>query len=737
MKRSFLFLAAGLLSLAVSAAPKPKEKSSSAGNGKLDLKQIWASPTFYPKGVYGIQMLSDGTFARQGQDKAGNAIIVRHSFEKEAALDTLFKTSFVPSLPQGFALEGYEVSANKNYLLLQTNSTAIYRHSKQAQFYIYSIKKNKIKSVFGGKPVMYATFSPDENKVAFVYQNDLYIQYFKTDSTVRITRDGSVNHIINGATDWVYEEEFSMSRGFEWSPAGDKLAYYRFDESKVKQYQLTEYDSLYPSHYRYKYPTAGEDNSTVSVWVVSLSPRRHTMKLDLGEENDQYLPRIKWTQDDNVLSIQRLNRMQNHWELLTATISSGNIKTLVSEQSPRYIEITDNLWFLHDGSFMYTSTKGGFNQVYHYDRSGTLIHNLTPYPYDVYDLLGVDEAGGKIFYSAADPSPMVKSVYEENIDGANKKLINEEEKGSNTAQFSSDYRYYIMTSSSVLVPPTVASYKTDGDKLYTLEDNADLKATIKDMEFTPKEYITIKINDTLPLNAWMLKPPHFKKSHKYPVIFCIYGGPGYQTVKNEWGGNNDIWYQYMASQGYIIISVDGRGTGGRGEAFKTVTYRKLGQIESDDVIAAARWVGNLAFVDEKRIGIFGWSFGGYMSAMCLMKGNGVFKTAVSVAPVTDWRYYDNIYTERYMQRPQDNKENYDASSVLTYVPKMQGNLLLIHGSFDDNVHPQNSFMLIKEMIKDNKRFDSEFYPDKNHGIYGGTTRLHLFTRISDYFVNNL
>jgi dipeptidyl-peptidase 4 len=737
IKKIFSVLLVFFVPAILFASGSNKGKDKDKPKEELTLEKIWGSGMFYAKSAQGVTMLSDGNYCVADYDANNKAyIILKYSFDKEKPIDTIFSQRYTSSLPKDFTLEDFEVSASGKYILLQTNTNPVYRRSKKAEFYIYSVTKKKIKKVHNGQQVFFAAFSPDENKVAYVFDNNLYIQYFMGDSTVQITRDGSINNIINGKTDWVYEEEFEVAQGYKWSPKGDKIAYYKFDESRVKLYQIPYYDSLYPQEYKYKYPVAGEDNSKVSIWVYDTRSKIN-QKLDLHEENDQYIPRIFWTRDNDILAIERMNRAQNNLELLEAASPDWYIKPVLTEQSKTYIDVTNDIHFFKDNSFIMTSEKGGYNNIYFYDRNGAQLRNITPFDYDVESIVGVDETANIIYYSSKEPKPRKRTVYSIRMDGLGKKEINKDQKGSNAVEFASDYKHYLMTSSSAMMPYVTAAYNSNGDKIRVLEDNAALVKTLENYDLTPREYFDVKLSDSVTLSGWMIKPPGFKKGKKYPLIFSIYGGPGIQTVVDQWGGGNDFWHQYMASKGYIVVSIDNRGTGGKGEAFKKTTFKKLGQKESDDQIAAAKYFASQSYVDGNRIGIFGWSFGGYMSAMCITKGAGVFNTAVAVAPVTDWRFYDNIYTERYMGKPQDNAANYDAGSVMTYVPKLKGNFLVIHGTYDDNVHPQNTFTLIREMVKLNKKFDSEFYPNKNHGISGGYTRLHLFGRISDYFINHL
>jgi len=729
----------------------------------FDIQDIFASGKFQPESLGEVQMLPDGGhYAMEDNDPATKApLIIRYSFEDKNPVDTLLNTA-KDSLPKGFKMEDYKFSKTGRYIIIEGNENHIYRHSSEAKYVVYDTKTKKMTPVFKGALVFYADMAPDESKVGFVYKNNIYIQNLNDNSTPKqITTDGETNKIINGKTDWVYEEEFAMCQVYNWSPKGDKIAFYRFDESKVKEYELTKYDSIYPTYYRYKYPIAGEDNSEVSIWIYNLNKDTKT-KLDIGEKNDQYIPRIKWTNDNNVLAIERLNRRQNDFELLFANATDFSIRKIYEEKNNTYVEITDNLFFLKDNSFLITSEAEGYNQIYLHSSTGKLIKKLTPGNFDVNNIEAVNEDSGIVYFSCQ-PEPIHHWVFRAFLDGKYVERIDMkpprsyiesgvkdlkiiapysiqyfEYHGQLSAEFSANQQYYIQHWSSSANPPVVSIYKSNGDLVRTLIDNKDFAGDIKQYNLPPKEFFDLPIGNGITLDAWIIKPPHMNKHKKYPVLFTIYGGPGIQTVVDGWNGTGqEIWSRWLALKGYIVVSVDNRGTGGRGAEFKKCTYKKLGQLESDDQIAAAKYMASLPYVDASRIGVFGWSFGGYMTSLLLTKGADVFKTGVAVAPVTDWRYYDNIYTERYMLKPSENKNGYDSTSVLTYAKNLKGHLLIIHGLFDDNVHPQNTIALLKEFIKYNKKYDSEFYPDKNHGISGGNTRLHLFTRINDYILENL
>ncbi len=591
--------------------------------------------------------------------------------------------------------------------------------------------------------------------VSYIKENNLYVQAIDGMKETAITQDGEINKIINGMGDWVYEEEFALPQAYEWSPNSLHLAYLKFDERKVKEYSIPVYDGLYPSLYTYKYPVAGEDNSVVSLWVYHTAIGK-TTQIDLGSNPDQYIPRIFWSQDNTSLYYLRLNRMQNHLEIMAYDLASGTQKNIYTEDSKTYVDIAskeypDNYKALKDGGFILTSERDGMQSIYLLGKGG--LKNLTP-GQEVINILSIDEGTGLITYSAFDYT-LGQAIYRVKTNG--KSLVKVEPKGDKAYQYNSaspytvkasvypGAGYYTYSYEGIAQPQRQFLFDSKGKMVRELAENNQLQAKLENLyksnNLKPRAFIrTDDLGDGTRLNGWMVKPANFDSSGrtKYPVLFMIYGGPGSQEVTADYNGSLELWAQYLASKGYMVVSFDNRGTGGRGAAFKKeTTYKKLGIQESDDQIAAARWLAKKPYVDGGRIGMYGWSFGGYMSLMCITRGADVFKTVVAIAPVTDWRYYDNIYTERFMQRPIDNPEGYKASSVLTYVDKLKGNLLLIHGTFDDNVHPQNSFDLIKAMVEKNKKFDSEFYTNKNHSIYGGNTRLHLYQRVTDYLLANL
>lgn len=707
---------------------------------QISLKEIWSYYSFSPKMVYGIHSLNNGKQYTRILD--GNIVV--YDYRTGDSVSTL--VSGKELIPEGdsmpISVRSFSLNKDENKFIFPTKTENIYRHSRRSYNYIWDVKAKKLSplSIHGKQRL--ADFSPDGNKVAFVRDNNIFLKDLNTGKEEKITTDGKLNAIINGTCDWVYEEEFGFTKAFFWSPNSKKIAFYRFDESKVKQYTLPFYGSLYPREYTYKYPVAGEDNSIVEIYVYDLESGNIT-KMDVGDNSDQYIPRIKWTQNSNVLAIQRLNRLQNHLDILLADANTGKSKVLYQESNKYYIDITDDLTFLPDGKqFLMTSEKDGYNAIYLYNMDGMLELKLTNGNWDVTKVYGYNPKRKMVYFQAAVSSPLNREIYEVNLKGKMTKVS--EKAGTNSAVFSTTFEYYINTWSDANTPPyiTVNNYK--GKIVRVLESNQKLLDKMNQYDLSKKQFITFTSPEfKLPngkqvdLNAYIIKPTHFDPSKKYPVLMYVYGGPGAQTVNNSWEGSNYLWFQLMAERGIVVVSVDNRGTGARGALFKKMTYLNLGKYEIADQIEAAKLIGQFPYVDAHRIGIFGWSYGGFMTSLAITKGSDVFNTAISVAPVTNWRYYDNIYTERYMRTPKENPDGYKQNSPLPYVNKIKGNYLLVFGSADDNVHPQNSMELITDLVDANVKFQLMVYPNKNHGIYGGNTRLHLYTKMTDFLMNSL
>ena len=699
---------------------------------EITLNDIYASEKLYQKRVYGMRSMANGSYYSVLENDSINV----YKYKNGNYVKTIVTASEL--IPEGkkenIRLVNYTFSKDENKILFPTKTEYIYRYSSKSEFYIWDIKNKTLQQLSENGKQRLASFSPDGSKVGFIRNNNLFIKNLTSNTETQITKDGLYNNIINGTTDWVYEEEFGFTRAFFWSPNGEKIAFYKFDESNVKEFCFLKYGDLYPEEYKYKYPKAGEDNSIVNIFTYNITNEK-TVKMDIGEETDQYIPRIKWTKNNEILSIQRMNRLQNKLEILFADPKNGESKVIYTETNKYYIDITDHLTFLDDNEhFLFTSEKDGYYHIYLYKMNGELVKQLTKGNWVITDLIGFDEKKQIVYYTSAESSPLNRDIYSVDLKGNKNKLSSR--KGTNRARFSSDYKYFINTFSDANTPSVITVNKANGKQIRVLEDNSKLLKTIKEYNFSKKEFFTITTSENVELNAWKILPPNFDKEKQYPVLFTIYGGPGSQTIQNSWG--SDLWEQMLAQKGIIVVSVDNRGTGARGEEFKKMTYMQLGKYETIDQIEAAKYLGSLDYIDANRIGIFGWSYGGYMSTLCMTKGSDYFSTGIAVAPVTNWRYYDNIYTERFMRTPQENANGYDDNSPINHVDKLKGNFLLIHGTADDNVHVQNSIDLVTALVAANKQFEMQLYPNSNHGIYTGkNTRMHLYKRMTDFLLSNL
>jgi dipeptidyl-peptidase-4 len=707
--------------------------SVQAQKSQLTLEDIWANRQFFASGLPEIRAMKDGMHFTELVNTPAGAYIVKNELSTGKTVDTLYRPEFLTVNSKPVPLADYQLSDDETMMLLVTEVESIYRHSTKANNYVFQISNKSTSAVSDKGKQMYATFSPDGRKVAFVRDNNLFVKDIQQNTEKQITTDGRKNEIINGATDWVYEEEFSFDQGYQWSPNGKHIAYYRFDESKVKEFNLTYYGELYPKEEKYKYPKAGEENSKVEIFIYDLSAGK-SVKADVNKEADQYIPRIKWTHDASKLCVMRMNRLQNKLELYLCDAATGTTGLFFTEENAAYIEVSNDLTFLSNNKeFIWTSTRDGFNHIYLYDLTGKLKRKITSGKWDVTDFYGIDEKKGTVYYQAAIKSPMEKGVFSSTLSGKQREL--NPASGTNSAFFTKGYLYYFITNSKLNQPPSVQLYNIAGKKIRTIKDNSSVTEAMGKFNLSTPEFFNFRTSEDISLNGWMIKPADFDPNKKYPVLQYMYGGPNSQTVKDEWAGPNYFWFQLLAQKGYIIVSVDNRGTGARGEAFNKCIYKQLGHLETIDQIETAKWLGKQTYVDASRIGAWGWSYGGYMTSLLMTKGADFFKAAVAVAPVTNWKYYDTIYTERYLQTPQLNPKGYDDNSPINYTNLMKGNYLIIHGTTDDNVHMQNAMEMVDALVKDKKQFDSFFYPNKAHGI--GGVRLHLYQMMTDWFVANL
>lgn len=700
----------------------------------ITLEKIWADYEFVPKRVSGFNFLRDG----QSYTRLEDHKVVQYDLLTGRRTAVLFDGAEVAHEDYDGQVHHYAFSADERKLLIATETERIYRHSTCARYFVWDFDTQTLTPLFAKGKVRYATFSPHGDKVAFVYENNLYYRDLRSGELVQITRDGRRNEIINGATDWVYEEEFSFARAFEWAPDGQRIAFYRFDERRVPEFTMTHYkEGLYPEYVSFKYPKVGQPNSVVTLHVYHLD-RKMTRQIATGDDPDSYIPRIKWTRDPYVLCVFRMNRHQNELELLLAETTTGKTTLLMKETSKWYIDIHDNLTFLSDGKhFLWTSERDGYNHIYLHDMGGTLVRQLTRGPWEVTDFYGVDEVRGLVYFQAAKESPLKREIYSVRLDGKGKVRRLCRRDGWNSAQFSSTFDYYVHTWSSIDVPPVYAVCDRKGRAQRVIEDNKALQDKQRVYGVQPVTFFDFTTPEGVLLHGWMIQPSHFDPEQRYPILMYVYGGPGSQQVTDAWKGQNYWWFQMLAQQGFVVACVDNRGTGGRGETFKKMTYLQLGHYETRDQIEAARYLARQPWADPNRIGIFGWSYGGYMSSLCILKGNNVFKAAIAVAPVTHWKWYDTIYTERYMRTERENPEGYAQNAPVNFADRLKGNYLLVHGMGDDNVHFQHTAEMVNALVAANKQFDTYFYPNRNHGIYGGPTRLHLYTKMTQFLTDKL
>lgn len=634
--------------------------------------------------------------------------------------------------------DDYTFSPDETKLIIGVKIEPIYRRSKKGQYYVYDLSSKTLEMISESN-IQEPTFSPDGNKIAFVHKNNIYIKNLISKETIQITTDGEKNKIINGIADWVYEEEFSLVRAFEWNVTSNKIAFIRFDETEVPEFSMDIYgQDLYPQKQIFKYPKAGEKNSKVSIHLYDLF-KDEKFEIDLKSYAQEYIPRIHWTYEADQLVITTINRHQNNLNLASFNAAKKETTLLLNEKDAAYVNIKDDLTFLHDNSFIWSSERDGFNHLYHYNQEGKLKNQVTSGNWEVTKYYGFDKKTKKVFYQSTEEGSINRSIYSVDISGKKKKKLSELI-GVNSAEFSHSFNYFVNTYSSA-INPTVYSLidaKT-GVEIKEIKNNLNLADKHTEYGLPTKEFTTIKtVNGEF--NMWMIKPKDFDPNKKYPLLLFQYSGPGSQKVSNGWNTVNghDYWHMMLSQKGYIIACVDGRGTGFKGRDFKKVTYKELGKYEIEDQIESAKELGKRTYIDENSIGIWGWSYGGFMSSLAITKGADVFKMAIAVAPVTSWRYYDTVYTERYMQTPQENPSGYDENSPVNFADLLKGAYLLIHGTGDDNVHIQNSMQMINALVENNKEFDFFAYPDRTHGISKGlNTRLHLFKKMTNFIEKNL
>ena len=736
----------------------------SAQTKQITLEDIWVKRTFATKGIGSIRSMQDGehylSMTRTGIAKY--SYLTGEKVEDICLFGGPNVGRHAKPLPP---FESYEMSADEQKILLSAGFEPLYRHSGVSDYYVYDVQAKTFTKISNTGKQRLTTLSPDGTKVAFVRDNNLYWMDLATLEEHAITTEGKLNEIICGTTDWVYEEEFAITKGFQWSPDSKKIAYMVFDESKVKEYNMQMWGKLYPEDYKYKYPKAGEDNSKVEMRIYDVENQKglYIPALITAARTSaewEYIPRFQWTKDANVLAVMRMNRLQNTMQILTieAIENNGKATVLYDEQDKAYVEVPDTWQFITVGKgkkakeqMLITSERDGYRHIYLYDMQGGLIRQVTSGEWEVCDVPGIDVKNQRLYYTSREHHPTQKSLFVIGFDGKKKQCLNDVTRnvkntedryvlGTYNATFSNGCKYYIRTYSTANDAPLYTLHDANGKLIKVLEDNQELSRKMKaEYETYRKSFGSFTTSIGTNLNYYTIKPKDFDKNKKYPVLIYVYGGPGNQQVTDSYGYSDFYWYHMLAQKGYVIFCFDGRGTGGRGAAFKKQTYGDLGRMECEDAIEAARWLGQQTWVDKDRIGIWGWSFGGYLSTLSLLKGNDVFKMAIAVAPVMNWRYYDNIYTERFLGLPKDNAKGYDENSPLNFADRLQGNYLLIHGTGDDNVHFQNSAEMVEKLEEAGKQFEFRIYPNKNHSIYDatGNTRLNLYQLMTDFILRKL
>ncbi len=703
---------------------------------KITLEDIWVKYAFYPKSAEGFNVMNDGLHYVDIETIAGQNVLCQYEIKSGKKIKELVNANEIKFNNKTLDLTTYQFSPNEDKLLLFEGIENVYRRSPKANYFIFDIATKKTIQLCDKGKQFFPAFAPDGNQICFVRENNLYIKNISTTEEIAVTTDGEYNKIKNGWGDWVYEEEFSKADYFDWSSNSQYLAYVKFDETIVKEYSMDTYNgNLYPDKVTFKYPKAGEENSKVSVHVYDAFAKT-TVTVDLGADKDIYIPRLQFTNNPLVLCIQRLNRLQNKLDLIFADAIGGKGISVFTNESKTYIDITDDLTFVGNKGFIISHEGDNYNHLYYYDITGKLINQITKGNWDVMEFKGFDEVTNTLYYISTENGAINRDVYSIKLNGKDKKRLSLKD-GVTNFEFTNGFKYYTSSYSNANTPPVYELSDIKGTTIKVLEDNADLKNRLKNYTLSPRTFFKFKTTEGVELNGFMMKPHNFDSTKKYPVYMYAYNGPGSNECNNTFDPFEYAWHNLLNQEGYMVVCVDGRGTMGRGREFKHSTYMQLGKLEVIDQIETAKYLGNLKYVDKSRIGFQGWSYGGYMASLMISKGADVIKAAIAVAPVTNWKYYDNIYTERFLRKPQDNISGYEDNSPTNFVKNIKGKFLLIHGSADDNVHLQNSMELAAALVKNNIPFDFMVYPNKNHGISGGLTRLHIYSKILKFVKENL
>ena len=699
----------------------------------ISLEDIWIQKTFATKSLVAFHSMINGDFYSILEQNRGGTELNKYSYKTLQKIRTIVTSEELDGIRY---FDNFAFNNDETKLIIGIDRKKIYRRSWLGKYYVIDLNNNTLELIID-ENIREPTFSPDGTKIAYVFNNNLFIKNLSSGKIIQITFDGKINEIINGVSDWVYEEEFSIVKTYQWNHESNKIAFLRFDETNVPEFSMDIYgNGIYPQRQVFKYPKAGEANSEVSVHMYSLESNK-TSVINLGQNEQYYIPRIQWTPQGNNLSVITLNRHQNNLNIVLVNGNTLEHSLILNERDPAYLSVKNIYTYLNDNSFIWTSEKDGFNHIYHYGNDGNLINQLTSGSWEVTSFYGLNPKSKRIFYQSTEDGSINRGIYSIDLEGKNKKKLSKAI-GTNSAAFSKSFNYYINTYSNSNTPPiySLVNAKT-GKEIKEIKNNVELAEKLTHYNMSKKEFSLLKTKNG-DFNMWMLKPVDFNPEKEYPLLMFQYSGPGSQRVKNSWNDDRDYWHQFMAQKDYIIVCVDGRGTGFRGRDFKKITYKKLGKFELEDQMESAKELGNLSYIDKKKIGIWGWSFGGYISSLAITKGADIFKAAIAVAPVTSYRFYDSVYTERYMQTPQENPDGYEENSPLNFADLLRGDYLLVHGTGDDNVHSQNSMQMINALVDANKQFDLFIYPDKAHGILkGNNTRLHLYTKLTTFMDNSI
>ena len=694
----------------------------------ISLKDIWIQKTFATESLVAFHSMINGDFYSILEQNNGGTELNKYSYKSLQKIQTIVNSEDLDDISY---FDNFTFNNAETKLIIGIEREKIYRRSWLGKYYVFDLNTQKLDLIID-KNIREPTFSPDGTKIAYVSDNNLFIKNLFNGKITQITFDGKINEIINGVSDWVYEEEFSIVKTYQWNFESNKIAFLRFDETNVPEFSMDIYgNGIYPQRQVFKYPKAGEANSDVSLHMYHLDSNK-TSTITLGDYGQYYIPRIQWTPQGNNLSVITLNRHQNNLNIVLVNGNTLKHRLLLNEKDSAYLSVKNIYTYLNDNSFIWTSEKDGFNHIYHYDKDGNLINQITSGPWEITSFYGLNPKSKRIFYQSTEDGSINRGIYSIDLKGKNKKRLSKTI-GTNSAAFSKSFNYYINTFSNSTTPPiyTLVNAKT-GKEIKEIKNNVELSKKLTGYNMSKKEFSLLKTKNG-DFNMWMLKPRDFNPEKEYPLLMFQYSGPGSQRVKNSWNDDRDYWHQFMAQRGYIVVCVDGRGTGFRGRDFKKITYKNLGKYELEDQMESAKELGKQSYIDKKRIGIWGWSFGGYISSLAITKGADIFKAAIAVAPVISYRFYDSVYTERYMQTPQENEVGYEENSPLNFADQLKGNYLLVHGTGDDNVHSQNSMRMISALVDANKQFDLFLYPDKAHGILkGNNTRLHLYTKLTTF-----